>query len=52
MNIKFRLNGKPASIETEDDRMLLWVLRGDLALTGIKFGCGEDLRRVYGHRRR
>jgi aerobic-type carbon monoxide dehydrogenase small subunit (CoxS/CutS family) len=39
--IDFRLNGKPTSIEVEDDRMLLWVLRNDLGLTGTKFGCGE-----------
>ncbi len=39
--IEFTLNGKPARIETEPDRPLLWVLRGDLALTGTKYGCGE-----------
>ncbi|HUP59137.1 MAG TPA: (2Fe-2S)-binding protein [Thermoanaerobaculia bacterium] len=38
--IRFRLNGRPASVDTDDDRMLLWVVRGDLALTGTKFGCG------------
>ena len=41
--IRFRLNGKPVSLETEDDRTLLWVVRGDLALTGTKFGCGEGI---------
>lgn len=41
--IKFRLNGKPRSLEVEGDRMLLWVLRTDLELTGTKFGCGESL---------
>ena len=41
--IRFRLNGKPVSLETEDDRTLLWVLRGDLALTGTRYGCGEGL---------
>jgi len=40
--IKFRLNGKPTSLEVESDRMLLWVLRTDLGLTGTKFGCGEN----------
>jgi len=30
-------------METEDDRLLLWVLRGDLGLTGTKFGCGEGV---------
>ncbi|MGZ5446306.1 MAG: (2Fe-2S)-binding protein [Thermoanaerobaculia bacterium] len=39
--IRFRLNGKPATLNTEDDRTLLWVLRGDLELTGTKYGCGE-----------
>lgn len=41
--INFRLNGKPTSLEVEGDRMLLWVLRTDLGLTGTKFGCGENL---------
>ncbi len=41
--IKFRLNGTPTSLEVEGDRMLLWVLRTDLGLTGTKFGCGESI---------
>jgi aerobic-type carbon monoxide dehydrogenase small subunit (CoxS/CutS family) len=41
--IDFRLNGKPAKLEVEGDRMLLWVLRTDLGLTGTKFGCGASL---------
>jgi len=41
--ISFRLNGKPTSVTTDDGRMLLWVLRSDLGLTGTKFGCGEGL---------
>jgi aerobic carbon-monoxide dehydrogenase small subunit len=40
-NISFTLNGKPATVNTDDERMLLWVLRSDLGLTGTKFGCGE-----------
>ena len=40
-NVSFRLNGKPVSVNTEDDRMLLWILRTDLDLTGTKYGCGE-----------
>ena len=39
--IRFRLNGVPTTIKTEAERTLLWVLRGDLGLTGTKFGCGE-----------
>ncbi|MGZ8831304.1 MAG: (2Fe-2S)-binding protein [Thermoanaerobaculia bacterium] len=42
-NIRFRLNGRPASVETDDARMLLWVLRTDLDLTGTKYGCGEGV---------
>jgi len=41
--IQFTLNGKPTSIEVEGDRMLLWVLRNDLGLTGTKYGCNENL---------
>jgi aerobic-type carbon monoxide dehydrogenase small subunit (CoxS/CutS family) len=41
--VSFRLNGKPTSIKVDDQRMLLWVLRSDLGLTGTKFGCGEGL---------
>ena len=38
--VRFRVNGRPVSLDTESDRTLLWVLRGDLGLTGTKFGCG------------
>jgi aerobic-type carbon monoxide dehydrogenase small subunit (CoxS/CutS family) len=41
--ISFTLNGKPATVKADDERMLLWVLRGELGLTGTKFGCGEGL---------
>ncbi len=41
--VSFRLNGKPASVNTDDERMLLWILRSDFGLTGTKFGCGEGL---------
>jgi aerobic-type carbon monoxide dehydrogenase small subunit (CoxS/CutS family) len=39
--IRFTLNGKPVSLSADPERMLLWVLRTDLGLTGTKFGCGE-----------
>ena len=39
--IRFTLNGKPVSIETDEERKLLWVLRTELGLTGTKYGCGE-----------
>lgn len=40
--IQFTLNGKPVSLSVDSDRMLLWVLRTDLQLTGTKYGCGEN----------
>jgi len=41
--IEFKLNGQPTSLNVDGGRKLLWVLRGDLGLTGTKFGCGEGL---------
>jgi aerobic-type carbon monoxide dehydrogenase small subunit (CoxS/CutS family) len=41
--ISFTLNNKPARVTVDDERMLLWVLREDLGLTGTKFGCGASL---------
>lgn len=38
--VKFTLNGKPTEVNADSERMLLWVLRVDLALTGTKYGCG------------
>jgi len=38
--ISFILNGKPVSVDAENDTPLLWVIRDDLGLTGSKFGCG------------
>ena len=38
-----KVNGKNVSLQVDDDRMLLWVLRGELGLTGTKFGCGEGI---------
>jgi aerobic-type carbon monoxide dehydrogenase small subunit (CoxS/CutS family) len=40
--IQFKLNGRPVSLKVNADRMLLWVLRTDLGLTGPKYGCGEE----------
>jgi aerobic-type carbon monoxide dehydrogenase small subunit (CoxS/CutS family) len=39
--VSFQLNGKPVTLEVDPDRMLLWVLRSELGLTGTKYGCGE-----------
>ena len=41
--IRFNLNGKPVEMNTDGDRMLLWILRVEFGLTGTKYGCGESL---------
>ncbi len=41
--ISFKLNGKPTRLTVDSERMLLWVLRTDLGLTGTKYGCGKAL---------
>lgn len=41
--IRFRLNGQPKELAVDPERMLLWVLRTDLGITGTKYGCGESL---------
>jgi nicotinate dehydrogenase subunit A len=41
MKVSFNLNGKPASISTDDPEMpLLYALRDDLGMHGPRFGCG------------
>jgi isoquinoline 1-oxidoreductase alpha subunit len=37
------INGKAVEVQAEPDTPLLWVLRGELHLTGTKFGCGMAL---------
>ena len=37
------INGKPTPVQAEPETPLLWLLRGELQLTGTKFGCGMAL---------
>ena len=37
------INGKTTTVQAEPDTPLLWVLRGELQMTGSKFGCGMAL---------
>jgi isoquinoline 1-oxidoreductase subunit alpha len=37
------INRKPVQVQAEPDTPLLWVLRGELQMTGTKFGCGMAL---------
>ena len=39
--IAFKLNGEHVNVSTDDERLLLWYLRGDLHKTGTKYGCGQ-----------
>ncbi|MBN2321170.1 MAG: (2Fe-2S)-binding protein [Acidobacteria bacterium] len=41
-SIQFTLNRRPVQLKTDDERTLLWVLRTDLGMTGVKYGCGEN----------
>lgn len=38
-----RINGAELTVSAEPDTPLLWLLRGELGLTGTKFGCGRSL---------
>ena len=41
--VSFTLNDAKVSVEADGARMLAYVLRSDLGLTGTKIGCGEGL---------
>ena len=36
-----KVNDKTVRLTVDGERMLLWVLRTDLGLTGTKYGCGQ-----------
>src|SRR5450755_965798 len=42
--IRFNLNGRSVTIDGDDERLLLWVLRTEFSLTGAKYGCGQGFR--------
>ena len=43
MATTLQVNGKPHEVAATLETPLLWVLRGDLQMTGTKFGCGMAL---------
>ena len=43
MSTSLQINGKTHQVEATPETPLLWVLRGELQLTGTKFGCGMAL---------
>ncbi len=38
--MKLSVNGQTHEVDVEDDMPLLWVLRDELGITGVKYGCG------------
>ena len=38
-----KINGQSVEVSAEPDTPLLWVLRGELHMTGTKYGCGMAL---------
>ena len=38
--MQLTVNGQRRDIDVEDDMPLLWVLRDELGVTGVKYGCG------------
>ncbi|WP_306113178.1 MULTISPECIES: (2Fe-2S)-binding protein [unclassified Roseovarius] len=38
--MKITVNGKAHEVDVEDDMPLLWVLRDELGIKGVKYGCG------------
>lgn len=38
--MKISVNGQTRDVDVEPDMPLLWVLRDELGITGVKYGCG------------
>ena len=38
--MKLTVNGQTHEVDVEDDMPLLWILRDELGITGVKYGCG------------
>ncbi|MBO6636683.1 MAG: (2Fe-2S)-binding protein [Roseitalea sp.] len=38
--MQLTVNGQVHEVDVEDDMPLLWVLRDELGVTGVKYGCG------------
>jgi nicotinate dehydrogenase subunit A len=41
-SVRFRLNGVETEVDTDPDRPLLDILRGQLGMMGTHFGCGAN----------
>ena len=40
MQFRIKVNGKFYNVDVDPQKILLWVLREDIGLTGTKYGCG------------
>jgi isoquinoline 1-oxidoreductase alpha subunit len=40
MTMRFTVNGVPREVDVEGEMPLLWVLRDELGITSVKYGCG------------
>jgi isoquinoline 1-oxidoreductase alpha subunit len=40
---QLKINGRLLDVQADPDTPLLWLLRGELKMTGTKFGCGVAL---------
>jgi isoquinoline 1-oxidoreductase subunit alpha len=43
MSTTLTINGKSTVVQAEPETPVLWLLRGELKMTGTKFGCGMAL---------
>lgn len=43
MSVDLTLNGRPGTLTSPKDTPLLWALRDEKQLVGVKFGCGAGL---------
>jgi isoquinoline 1-oxidoreductase subunit alpha len=43
MQFTLEVNGRPHTVDVDEDTPLLWVLRDEIHLKGTKFGCGAGL---------
>jgi len=41
MEITFKINGQPQTVDVDGDTPLVWVIRDVLNLKGTKYGCGK-----------
>ncbi|BCQ51868.1 (2Fe-2S)-binding protein [Burkholderia gladioli] len=37
---RFRINGRPVTVDAYEQTPLLWIIRDEIGLKGTKFGCG------------